>query len=84
MQQGQGEDGGGVLTGAGSSAVTRDQSWLGDPHNGRRMTRVGGADGRVLGGVVSRISAEKGRKERKHPLTEANVPREVSFVVCLG
>ena len=57
MQQGQGEDWG-VHTGAGSSAVIRDQSQLGDPHNGRRMTRVGGADGRVLGGVVSRSLAE--------------------------
>lgn len=45
---------------------------------------MGGNDGRVVGGAGSRVLAEKGRREREQPLTEANVQRDISFLVYSG
>ena len=74
MQQVQGEDWGAPW------------GWSGvqDPHNGSQRTGARGNDGKVTGGAGSRILAEKGRREREQPLTDANVQRDVSFLVYSG
>lgn len=74
MQQVQGEDWGCSL----------GLEWSPGSTQWKQRTGARGNDGKVTGGAGSRILAEKGRREREQPLTDANVQRDVSFLVYSG